>query len=90
MVRFIACGIIVFWACLGATSRAAQTARELASESYRGVRVRDVHLELRDMEIPEATRELIEIAPGDLYSPEAIRRSIRQLFALDKFSDIKV
>ena len=54
------------------------------------MRVRDVRLALRNTELPEATRELIDIAPGDIYSPEAIRRSIRPLFALDKFSDIKV
>ncbi len=90
MVRFIASGIALLWACLGATSLSAQTARERASESYRGARVRDVRLALRDTQLPEATRELIDIVPGDIYSPEAIRRSIRQLFALDKFSDVKV
>ena len=90
MVRLIACSIAVLWASLWATSLSAQTARERASESYRGMRVRDVRLALRNTELPEATRELIDIAPGDIYSPEAIRRSIRQLFALDKFSDIKV
>ena len=90
MFRFIACGIFVLWAFLGAGSLSAQTGRERASESYRGTRVRDVRLALRDAELPEATRELIDIASGDIYSPEAIRRSIRQLFALNKFSDIKV
>jgi len=40
--------------------------------------------------MPEATRALVDIEPGDVYSPEAIRRSIRQLFALGAFSDIKV
>ena len=90
MLRFIACGVPCLLACLGATSLSAQTARERASESYRGVRVRDVRLALRDTALPEAARKLIDIAPGDIYSPEAVRRSIRQLFALNRFSDIKV
>ena len=90
MVRLIACSIAVLWASLSAASLSAQTARERASESYRGMRVRDVRFTLRNAELPDATRELIDIAPGDIYRPEAIRRSIRQLFALDKFSDIKV
>ena len=46
MVRLIACSIAVLWASLWATSLSAQTARERASESYRGMRVRDVRLAL--------------------------------------------
>ncbi|MGH9391422.1 MAG: POTRA domain-containing protein, partial [Vicinamibacteria bacterium] len=39
---------------------------------------------------PEASRELIELSPGEPYRPEAVRRSIQQLFSLGVFSDIKV
>jgi outer membrane protein assembly complex protein YaeT len=52
--------------------------------------VRDVVLVYQGDQMPEATRALVDIEPGTPYSPEAVRRSIRQLFALGAFSDIKV
>jgi outer membrane protein assembly complex protein YaeT len=61
-----------------------------ATESYRGLIIREVRLEHPGGPAPEASRELIELAPGDPYRPEAVRRSIQQLFSLGVFSDIKV
>ena len=68
----------------------AEQAERSATERYRGLVVRDVLLAYEGEEMPEATRALIELAPGDLYRPDAVRRSIRQLFALGAFSDVKV
>lgn len=61
-----------------------------ATELYRDAPVRDVRLVFEGDAIPEAARDLVDVAPGDVYRPEAVRRSIRQLFALGEFSDIKV
>jgi outer membrane protein assembly complex protein YaeT len=61
-----------------------------ATESYRGRIVREVRLEHPGGPPPEGSRELIELSPGEPYRPEAVRRSIQQLFSLGLFSDIKV
>ena len=61
-----------------------------ATERYRGMVVRDVRLVYEGPEMPQATRALVDLEPGDIYRPDAVRRSIRQLFALGSFSDIKV
>ncbi len=68
----------------------AQEAAPGATESYRGRIIREVRLEHPGGPPPEASRELIELAPGEPYRPEAVRRSIQQLFSLGLFSDIKV
>ncbi len=67
-----------------------QDAAPSATESYRGRIVREVRLEHSGAPPPEASRELIELSPGEPYRPEAVRRSIQQLFSLGVFSDIKV
>jgi len=61
-----------------------------ATERYRGSRVRELTIAFEGGDVPEAARALIDIERGDIYRPEAVRRSIRQLFALGVFSDIKV
>ena len=61
-----------------------------ATESYRGRIIREVLLDHPGGPAPEASRELIELSPGERYRPEAVRRSIQQLFSLGVFSDIKV
>jgi outer membrane protein assembly factor BamA len=61
-----------------------------ATESYRGRVIREVRLEHPGGPPPEASRQLIELVPGEIYHPEAVRRSIQQLFSLGVFSDIKV
>jgi len=61
-----------------------------ATERYRGAVVRDIRLALHGAELPEAAPALIDLESGKPYTPEAVRRSIRQLFALGVFSDIKV
>jgi outer membrane protein assembly complex protein YaeT len=61
-----------------------------ASESYRGLIVKEIRLDHPGGPPPEASRELIEVLPGEPYRPEAVRRSIQQLFSLGVFSDIKV
>ena len=70
-------------------SQAAQSEKN-ATERYRGMVVRNILLAYEGEEMPEATRALLDLVPGDLYRPDAVRRSIRQLFALGAFSDIKV
>ena len=67
-----------------------QDATPGATESYRGLLIREVLLKHPGGPPPEASRELIELAPGEPYRPEAVRRSIEQLFSLGVFSDIKV
>ncbi|HLE70585.1 MAG TPA: POTRA domain-containing protein, partial [Vicinamibacteria bacterium] len=67
-----------------------QEAAPGATESYRGRVIREVRLEHPGGPPPEAVRELIELSPGEPYRPEAVRRSIQQLFSLGVFSDIKV
>lgn len=66
------------------------TQRASATESYRGRVLHDVRLVSEGGSFPEASRALVELQPGDSYRPEEVRRSIRQLFALGAFSDIKV
>ncbi|HJS73632.1 MAG TPA: POTRA domain-containing protein, partial [Vicinamibacteria bacterium] len=61
-----------------------------ATESYRGLIVREIRLEYPGGPAPEASRELVELLPGEPYRPESVRRSIQQLFSLGVFSDIKV
>jgi outer membrane protein assembly complex protein YaeT len=61
-----------------------------ATESYRGRIVREVRVEQEAGPVPDASRDLIELEPGEPYRPEAVRRSIQQLFSLGVFSDIKV
>ena len=68
----------------------AQEVAPRATESYRGRVIREVRLEHPGGPPPDASRELIELAPGEPYRPEAVRRSIQQLFFLGVFSDIKV
>ncbi|MGH9337051.1 MAG: POTRA domain-containing protein, partial [Vicinamibacteria bacterium] len=65
-------------------------AQESATETYRGRILREVRIEPVGGPAPEASRELIELVPGDSYRPESVRRSIQQLFSLGAFSDIKV
>ena len=77
-------------AVLAIKPSAAAQSEKSATERYRGMVVRDVLLAYEGEEMPEATRALLDLAPGDLYRPDAVRRSIRQLFALGAFSDIKV
>ncbi|MGH9462508.1 MAG: outer membrane protein assembly factor BamA [Vicinamibacteria bacterium] len=61
-----------------------------ASERFVGWSVSSVELSLTRGQLPEEARTLVEVQPGDPYDPAAIRRSIKQLFALGSFSDIKV
>jgi outer membrane protein assembly complex protein YaeT len=63
---------------------------ESPTESYRGRMVREVRLEQTEGVPSEASRELVDLVAGEPYQPEAVRRSIKQLFALGAFSDIKV
>jgi outer membrane protein assembly complex protein YaeT len=64
--------------------------QESPTESYRGRIVRELRLEQTEGLPPEASRELVDLAVGEPYRPESVRRSIKQLFALGAFSDIKV
>jgi outer membrane protein assembly complex protein YaeT len=68
----------------------AQDSTPGATESYRGRIVREVRLDDSGVAAPEAARELIGLTPGEPYRPEAVRRSIQQLFSLGVFSDVKV
>jgi len=61
-----------------------------ASERFAGRSVASVELSLSRGQLPEEARSLVEVQPGDPYDPAAVRRSIKQLFALGTFSDIKV
>jgi outer membrane protein assembly complex protein YaeT len=61
-----------------------------ATESYRGRIVRELRLEQTEGVPPEASRALVDLVVGEPYRPDAVRRSIKQLFALGAFSDIKV
>ena len=60
------------------------------SERFAGRAVLSVELSLSRGQLPEEARTLVEVQPGDPYDPAAVRRSIKQLFALGSFSDIKV
>lgn len=82
-------GMILAFA-IGATSSSAQEIASSTTEKLRDLRVRDVRLVFEGALIPEASYELVELQAGEAYRPEAVRRSIKQLFALGAFSDIKV
>ena len=60
------------------------------SERFAGRSVLSVELSLSRGQLPAEARTLVEVQPGDPYDPAAVRRSIKQLFALGSFSDIKV
>ena len=81
---------MIFALAIGATSPSAQEIASSATEKLRDLRVRDVRLVFEGAPIPEASYELVEVQAGEAYRPEAVRRSIKQLFALGAFSDIKV
>src|SRR3972149_534706 len=61
-----------------------------ASERYTGRLVNAVEFHLAQGQLREEARALVEVQPGVPYDPAAVRRSIKQLFALGSFSDIKV
>jgi outer membrane protein assembly complex protein YaeT len=63
---------------------------EAATEKYRGRIVRDLRIEFGGQVPPEASASLVALEPGEPYQPEAVRRSVKQLFALGAFSDVKV
>jgi outer membrane protein insertion porin family len=75
---------------LGLASLVMAVAASGASERFAGRSVSSVELSLTRGQVPEEARTLVEVRPGDPYDPVAIRRSIKQLFALGSFSDIKV
>ncbi len=81
---------MIFALAIGATSSSAQEIPSSTTEKLRGLRVREVRLVFEGTLIPEASYELVELQAGEAYRPEAVRRSIKQLFALGAFSDIKV
>jgi outer membrane protein insertion porin family len=82
-------GMILVFA-IRATSSSAQEIASSTTEKLRDLRVRDVSLVFEGALIPKASYELVELQVGEAYRPEAVRRSIEQLFALGAFSDIKV
>lgn len=58
--------------------------------AFEGETVSEVTLVMEGQrEAPPATHSLVEVRTGDLYRASAVRRSIKQLFALGSFSDIK-
>ena len=61
-----------------------------ASERFTGMVVNDVQMESSRGPLPERARELVDVQAGDAYDPAAVRRSIKRLYALGRFSDIKV
>jgi len=61
-----------------------------ASERYTGRLVNAVEFHLAQGQLREEARALVEVQPGVPYDPATVRRSIKQLFALGSFSDIKV
>lgn len=69
---------------------AAAVAANGAAGRFAGRLVSRVELTAEAGTVPEAAEELLEIGPGDPFQPSAVRRSIKQLFALGSFSDIKV
>ena len=40
--------------------------------------------------VPEAVSRLISVRPGDRYRPLAVRQSVKQIFALGRFRDVRV
>jgi outer membrane protein assembly factor BamA len=61
-----------------------------AASRFTGLPVSQVDFAVEGGTLPESARSLVGIHTGDPYDPAAIRRSIKQLFALGAFSDIKV
>ena len=61
-----------------------------ASERFTGMVVNDVQMASARGPLPDRARGLVEIQTGDAYDPAAVRRSIKRLYALGSFSDIKV
>ncbi len=61
-----------------------------ASERFTGMVVNDVQMASSRGPLPEGARELVDVQTGDAYDPAAVRRSIKRLYALGTFSDIKV
>ena len=61
-----------------------------ASERFTGMVVNDVQMASSRAPLPEGARELVDVQTGDAYDPAAVRRSIKRLYALGTFSDIKV
>ncbi len=61
-----------------------------ATERYAGRLVSTIDIVLEGGTLPEAAESLVQISAGEPYRPEVVRRSIKQLFALGDFSDIKV
>lgn len=61
-----------------------------AAERYAGRLVSRVDFVTEGGELPPAVAHLSEIGSGDPFQPDAVRRSIKKLFALGTFSDIKV
>ncbi|HXV60288.1 MAG TPA: POTRA domain-containing protein [Vicinamibacteria bacterium] len=75
---------------LGLTMFGGTGTQPFATERYRGEPIQSIHFIYEGETLPEASRELVELVEGGSYEPEKVRRSIRQLFALGVFSDIKV
>ena len=61
-----------------------------ASERFTGMVVDDIQMASARGPLPERARGLVAIQTGDTYDPAAVRRSIKRLYALGSFSDIKV
>jgi outer membrane protein assembly complex protein YaeT len=61
-----------------------------AANRYEGRLVTTIDIVLEGGSPPAAAKSLIEVNAGEPYRSEAVRRSIKQLFALGEFSDIKV
>ena len=81
---------MIFALAIGANSLSAQEIPSSTTEKLRGLEVREVSLVFEGALISEASYELVELQAGEAYLPETVRRSIKQLFALGAFSDIKV
>lgn len=74
---------------------AAATARQesAASLSAAGQPVRSVTAEWADGSadpVPEAVLRLLSVRPGDGYRPLAVRQSVKQIFSLGRFRDVRV
>ena len=61
-----------------------------SSKRFTGMVVNDVHMASSRGPLHQRARELVDVEPGDTYDPAAVRRSIKRLYALGDFSDIKV
>jgi outer membrane protein assembly complex protein YaeT len=87
-VVIVVIAALVFGLVFGTDEKA--HARNLASDRFQGRTVTDVSVVLEGAALPEAALALVEVEKGDQFSRETVRRSIKQLFALGTFSDIKV